>query len=123
MKRQIPFGFKCISETDYQIKIDLVAKGSLMDTIYRLSRLKYVKQAGKDAPKRIESITKFSIPPEFLKLIKVSLKRPLRDVEVQVKEDGIDLLSMVVYSANFVKSAEGDWLIGIVVTGQYVDKR
>ena len=121
MARNIDYHFKCINPADYELVFTMSADKKLFKAIFNASVLKLKKDKNLDIEEH--DVNKFEVHKNFLNLISTSMKKSVRDVIKQLKQDSIIVVTSKINSCNFVKNKKGDWDITIEYIGTYSDER
>lgn len=116
----IKWDFAAETAADYRLVFNMTADSKLFKQIYSKSRTKLLRKGvNAGSPDTIE---KFDIPKQYLNLITTAIKKHIKQVAKEVKEDKIEVLSGRTESAYFKRNNAGDWDINIQVVGQYANK-
>lgn len=113
---------KCLNHTDYELKIVLVAKDTLLMKIFDKSKRK-LKKKGLDCDPKI--IDKFPIDKKYFSLLKLNIKKVFNITanDIFKNSGGIQLISYDIIDAFFERNKDNDWNINLLLGGQYSDKR
>jgi hypothetical protein len=121
-KPTLDWHFKAINPADYEIHIRTVVAGNILLIIFNKAKQKLARTKGKTINGNPDTINSFKIPPEYHNLIKTRLRKVVVDAQRELKHDKIEILSYHVKTAVFLRE-DKDWVISVVMEGQYVDKR
>lgn len=127
-QKPITYKFKAKDNTDYEIIFDMYSSNELFEKMLKLAKFQFKKRLMKEQKKKLKDIDltevkQFEIDVRFYTFIhNVALNKSIKDVENQLKEDKIELISSHVEKGFFIRQPD-EWLIKIHVGGQYADKR
>lgn len=120
---EIIYKFKCINETDYRLIFSFIASSKLFNSIFLKAKNKLIKKEKIRFDGNLEYIQSFQImddyKPQFLPVLKRAMRKKIREVSKEVREDGIVLVNIDVRDAIYQKKDEDYWLIDVIVGGQY----
>ncbi len=122
-KENMKYKLKVTTPIEYELEITLPCENKLFLKVFNKAKLAYLRKKGKKVGGDSEKINEFDIPREFLKLIKISLKRPFNCVAKIANHNEVILLDYEVIGAKFRRNDKNDWDICIKMEGKYVDKR
>lgn len=118
---EIKYKFKLTSIDDYELKLELHAKGGVFDTILGKAKAELEKK-GVSVPDG--SLESFSVPDDdrYFNIIKTALNKPLKKIRKEVKRGKILILNERVKTCLFCPVGNY-WKINILLVGAYADKR
>ena len=120
----LAYDFKAVNDTDFVLtftvkKQDLPPK--VWNRVFPLVKRSYKLKSGYDVTKHdLEDIPDGTeVPEKALKLAYTFLKGFINSVKNQVLEDSIVIIREMIDKAYFTKDGNGEWMIIIIVKGQY----
>lgn len=121
MSDKLDYEFDLINPATFKIEFKMYSDKKLFNYVFNQSKEKLMKEHKLHIDKQTEP-DKIDIPERFFNLLKTILKKRIKQVSKEIKKDKIEILSILVKSAIFVKEKE-KWLIKITLEGDYADKR
>ena len=123
---RIEYKFKLTSVDDFELNVDLHAKGGLFDKILEKSKSALAKK-GLPIADDIVAGEGFEIPAEdrYFNLIRTALNNPLKNIRRDIKKDSkgkILILNEKVTNCVFIP-VDDYWNIKVKLEGAYADKR
>ena len=123
MKEAMPYNFRCVNPSDYELTINMKINSRLLNFIFTRAKEKLQKDKGIEVTGNPTGLKSFLVPPEHLRLIKTAMHKTIRSVEREVSKDGIVVMTMKPDGGRFEKNGSNDWSVQIVMRGTYADKR
>lgn len=121
-QNNIEYDFDAVNPTDYRLELKQKIESRLMNFLYQKSK-KALMRTGKVVNGNPDKVEQFELPQHFLKLLKTMLNKPIRDIEKQLKQDKIELLTLNIEKSYFKRDKSRDWINFVILKGNYVDKR
>jgi hypothetical protein len=119
MTENFEYDFECLNHMDYQCKIILKAKGSLMGKLFRMAKVALKRKHNIEVAGEIDKVDRIEIPDNMKKLTGIYIRKTYHIVKRIVGEDGIKLLNYELIKGDFIKK-DSDWDIELTIGGQYV---
>lgn len=121
---KFPFKIQAIDECTYEMQITLNAEKKQFDLLLSKVLPKLQKARPDVAFNGAEGFKQevINIPQQYLKLIKVAIRKPYMAVKEEIKADPIELISYHVDSCKFVKQPSGGYNIEVFIWGSYKNK-
>lgn len=119
MTKKIDFDFQQVDGKTFQVDFTMTAQAKLINIIF--GRVKG-KLNRKDIDKDYTDMEEFEVPESYHNLVRVALKKPMKNVIKKVGARGIRVMTHNIKQASF-KKIEKDWFINIRVTGDFIDER
>lgn len=124
-ENNIDYHIKCVTYEDYIIKFSLHTKDATINKIFQKAKIKLARTKNIKITADPSGIEQFDIPPQYFKLLSVALRKQLKYVFNEAKEDGINIINTFVDHAKFKRNKENPslWDIEVQYKGNYIDKR
>ena len=125
LKKAIPW-FKALNHVDYEMTFKFTTKNKLLDRALTqsLNTLKKDKKLkGKNLDIDINKIKKFEIPVKFYNVFNTFMRGEIRKWKRYFKKDNIVIVTNSMKSGFYERTSSEEWLITIIIGGEYVDKR
>jgi len=121
-EKVINWDFNALNPSDYEVYIELEVENRLLLYIFNLSKKKLSKK-NINVENLINKINSFDIDPRFLNLLKTVIRPIINDIKGACRMDKIEVLSFAIKKAYFKRNKNQEWIVKIILTGQYADKR
>ena len=122
MSKPIDYDFHEINPTMYELDFILPFKNRQIMTIFNKSKKKLSKK-GVAIPDDSGELNEFEADARYLKLIHTIIRKLLKQVEREVKADGIHVVTSEVVRCVYRRIDQHSWKAHIYVKGDYFDKR
>lgn len=118
------YHFKVINLSDYELDFIFTAKSRVLKSVFNQVKKTLVRKDTKFTKLYCtdsETVAKFKVPKQFNGRVHTAILRPIRQIEKEVRKDGIEILKSKVDECLFINDKEIT-KIHIKVGGIYVKK-
>lgn len=124
MGKKLDWHFKTINPESYSIDITSDINNRLMKGLFLKSKKKIQKKTLTDTSKAsLEGVETFIVEPKYFKMIKnLILRVPINRINKEIEVDGYSIVSSYIDKATFTRKNGKEWLLELVVTGEYIKK-
>ena len=123
MKPKIDWDFKALNPSDFEAEITMHSDNRLLLMVFEKSKQKLQKKNINVSDKQLQAVKKFDIDSRYLNLVKTFIRPVISKMHKTIKADGLEILSHRVDNGYFIRDENNNWIIKLIVEGQYADKR
>lgn len=119
------YHFKCVDLTEYKMELKMHAKASLLQQIFQRAKEEMKKRTGVEVTDAaLENLNAIEIPESYYQFLSgVAMRKSMKMIIREMQSDNIQIVDWRLANAKFVKEKTRDWIILVMVTGNYVDRR
>lgn len=123
MNDVMDYKIQCLTPTDYELTMTFHADNKLMLMIFNKAKAKLMKDKGiKVNDEGLKNISKFEVPKNYLKLLKIICKKQINKIGNIFAKDKIIIMSYELDKAIFIR-IQDRWDIKMCLSGIYADQR
>lgn len=120
MKGMADYDFETITPFDYSCVIKLTAGGRMMSRMFVMAKNTARRKHRLRSDQSPDHIIEFEIPKRFYNALGIAVKGIMKNVEKEVLEDNIRVVTSNVSAAVYKKNSDGNWDVFVTVSGGFV---
>lgn len=118
------YHFKCTSPEDYELTFYAKTSDDYLTRIFEKSQKALLRAKGIKVQGDPQLIKEFKIPSQYLYMVGLKMKKHLKPILEEIRDDGINVISHRIDLGKFKRdNNNNNWDISIVYKGEYLDER